>query len=177
MVTGWGVMIPLGILSARFYKRYDPQWFLFHRWNNAIAYLLTIAGFIIAHFMVTTQYRAVGHATLGVIVTFFGLIQIIIAQDPCRPHKNADKTSGPKRRRWELQHWYIGRLTVIIAFITISLGMYQLNVNIGVYIAWAVWLALYVSFYIAQSAINRGKIISDPWNMTDQADVDEDKHK
>lgn len=32
MVVGWGVLIPLGILTARHAKRWDPLWFHVHRW-------------------------------------------------------------------------------------------------------------------------------------------------
>ena len=124
MMLGFGWLLPMGVLSARFMKhRPNDLWFRMHRGFQVAGVIVGIGGFAIAvrNFNVfhddkgSTSYQ---HGCLGVAVFTFVLLQPLLAI--CRPAK----TEGSNRRRWwwELRHKGLGYLLLLLIFVTILLG-------------------------------------------------------
>lgn len=47
MVTGFGILVPLGVLVARTMKVFDPLWFHLHRGIQVDSYMLTYHFYIV----------------------------------------------------------------------------------------------------------------------------------
>lgn len=91
MFVSWGFLIPLGAITAKFYKHRSPIWFHLHRVIQTLGLILALAGWVIAlHELepfggdaVTTNVRV--HGIIGCTVMTIGLLQPLNAV--VRPHK------------------------------------------------------------------------------------------
>ena len=125
MTVGWGVLLPMGVILARYAKAHHPLWFHLHRICNTLGLVLTLAGFILA----LTQFGQIDsyptkfiHACLGCTVMSIGLCQPLNAF--IRPHPKADGPQPLKRVIWEATHKNLGRVALILSVITNFLGGY-----------------------------------------------------
>jgi uncharacterized YccA/Bax inhibitor family protein len=123
MFISWGLILPFGVLFARYTKSLkDNLWFTIHRPSQGIGFLLSLAGIIIAYYMVGptfTMFRA--HGILGTIIFIFSIIQIVVAI--FRPHKDQGKRVTNERYAFEIFHQWNGRLLVLSAVAQIFLGI------------------------------------------------------
>lgn len=125
MLLGWGLILPAGVLSARFLKYKGPIWFHAHRALQIGGLLVASAGWIIAlvKFDVFTADGldpTVIHGSLGIVTMCLGLLQPVNAF--FRPHV----TNGPKlfaRLVWEILHKASGYTALLLAMVTICLGI------------------------------------------------------
>eukprot|EP00606_Chrysophyceae_sp_TOSAG23-5_P000064 GSChrysophyteH2.ASY1.ANO1.230.1 assembled CDS len=129
MMVSWGLLLPLGVISARFLKYQGgepPVWFMYHRPLQISGLLLAIVGWIVA----LTQFdvfRAGGgtsfvHGVLGMLVMTLGILQPIGAY--FRPHAaHAGEAPTRARRLFELAHKGGGYSAVTLAVFTILLGV------------------------------------------------------
>ncbi|KAI7840061.1 hypothetical protein COHA_006192 [Chlorella ohadii] len=134
LLLGWGVFIPLGIVIARTMKERDPLWFHLHRAIQCLGLLMGLIGFGLG-FAIAGGWngRFPVHRNLGMAATIFGLVQLPALR--WRP-----KLTSPHRRLFNLCHWYIGRVAVILAVANIFYGMIAvLAVSSG---AWAAYTAV-----------------------------------
>lgn len=158
MFIGWGVILQFGAFWARYAKKLPkacgaPLWFVIHRFFQPIGYAITIIAFILAIVMVAqvgSPHFNTAHKALGLATTILGLIQVFIA--PFRPHPpNKEKgESEPTliRKLWEYKHWYVGRIALILAVITIFLGLQAIGAGIGFTIAYGILVGIIVLSYI-----------------------------
>lgn len=134
LLLGWGVFIPAGIAIARVMKERDPLWFHLHRVIQCLGLLMGLVGFGLG-FAIAGGWngRFQVHRNLGLAATIFGLLQLPALR--WRP-----KLTSPYRRLFNLCHWYIGRVAVILAVANIYYGMIDiLDVSSG---AWAAYTAV-----------------------------------
>lgn len=73
-IIGWGVVIPVGVAAARFFKQCDPFWFYSHISVQGI-------GFVLGAIALFTGFRLEDdsidvHRTLGVVILVFGCLQV-----------------------------------------------------------------------------------------------------
>jgi O-antigen/teichoic acid export membrane protein len=140
MLLSWGLLLPLGVLSARFLRhRKDALWFKLHRVLQVCGLVLALAGFAVAlaSFSVFSGGASAGslaHGCLGAFVMTLGLLQPVNAW--FRPHADAEKTAA--RKRWEILHKGSGYTAVTLAL---------LNVLIGASIAGGVWVLVVACFF------------------------------
>jgi hypothetical protein len=133
-VIGWGILIPIGILSARYFKLHTASaWFQVHRAVQTFAFLCAIAGFVLGFYTPksyswdTTLYPV--HRNLGIAATVLGSIQMISLVS--RP-----KPDHPYRPYWYLWHAWVGRSAALIAIANI----YYALLNMNILSAWA-WIS------------------------------------
>ncbi|KAF6251606.1 hypothetical protein COO60DRAFT_604265 [Scenedesmus sp. NREL 46B-D3] len=120
MLLSFGVMLPLGVLTARHKWMFgsnertgkvSPAWFYVHIALQLGGVVLGLGGFVIAllafgwkHVPGQALYQP--HKWIGIAVLAMALLQVFIA--PCRP-----STTSKARGCWNRLHWGCGRLTLL----------------------------------------------------------------
>ena len=153
MLVAWIVLVPLGIIMAKFWKRLGHKWYLAHAGIQSFACLLTLASFILiivikspdghAFFDASTNPVAFTHAIFGVLVTVIGAVfQPVIGKIADSMWK-ADRTEVPV---WpDKVHWYTGRVVSLLALINIILGVIVLDDQEAVWFGVLIVLVLAVA--------------------------------
>jgi len=128
MTVAWVLLLPLGTLFARHrpllgdHKLFGLQiWFQIHRAMQLSGMVLFIVGFAYAvyYFPRPTVMGETGqaHRYLGYICMGLAGTQVIAAF--IRPAPDA-----PQRKYWNMMHHYLGRLTIVVAWTAVYLGIY-----------------------------------------------------
>jgi len=126
MLISWGFILPLGAIFARYLKAYpDALWFKLHRSFQPSGYLISLIALIIAFVMVSSHF-AVSHGIVGLTVMCLGFVQVGLAF--IRPHKEPGQDPSTVRKMWEYSHWWIGRFALLLAVVTIYLGLVRISV-------------------------------------------------
>jgi len=141
MSISWLVLIPLGIIFAKFFRTKDnDEWFQSHRIFQTTAYLLTLAAFVCGIVMVGHDQFACTHGDFGLATFIAATLQMLLGL--FRPSPTATH-----RLKWNIVHHWFGRLVLFNAWATIILGLFQIGANVGFVIAAVVWMALVLLFY------------------------------
>ena len=119
MFLGWGVLLPLGAVTSRFFRHHDPLWFDIHRFLQMSGLLSGFIGWVIA-LVQFTPFGAMprlgqAHYTFGMMVMVLGLMQPL--NGILRPHKGQ-----PFRKQWEWLHKGSGYTALFLAWPTIFMG-------------------------------------------------------
>jgi hypothetical protein len=150
MATSWGLLIPIGIILARFFKHIGHAWFVLHTAVNTVAVALTLVAFIIAIVMAEedfTQSRAVAatHAWFGLFVVIGATLQIPVGV-------LADRLWSPDRVKTpifpDIFHWWVGRITLALSSITVILGFFALEISIVWVIIFIIWILIVIGSFI-----------------------------
>ncbi|KAG8078732.1 hypothetical protein GUJ93_ZPchr0007g6056 [Zizania palustris] len=113
---GWGVLMPVGIALARYFKRHDPFWFYAHISVQGVGFVLGTVG-VIAGFKLNDDVPgADSHQALGITILVFGCLQVLAFL--ARPDK-----SSKVRRYWNWYHHNVGRAAVACAAVNIFIGL------------------------------------------------------
>ena len=130
MVIGWGLLLPLGAIFARFSKHWENNiWFTIHSRVQPFALVLVIIGFWIAlqNFTALETRGSPGgltypHAVCGIITMVLGMFQAV--NGLLRPHISSDDTTEKTstRKLWEIVHKLAGYSALLLAVPTIILG-------------------------------------------------------
>ncbi|KAL5226256.1 hypothetical protein ABZP36_014521 [Zizania latifolia] len=113
---GWGVLMPVGIALARYFKRHDPFWFYAHISVQGVGFVLGTAG-VVAGFKLNDDVPGGdSHQALGITILVFGCLQVLALL--LRPDK-----SSKVRRYWNWYHHYVGRAAVACAAVNIFIGL------------------------------------------------------
>ncbi|PSC69354.1 alpha beta-hydrolase isoform B [Micractinium conductrix] len=152
MVTGWGILIPIGILTARHAKRWDPLWFHVHRAVQVLGLSCALAGFIIIFSAVeqatgssVSSYTV--HRRLGISAMSLGLFQLTALL--FRPHK------GEKLRPyWEFVHHWVGRAAAVVATANIYEGIINVkHVGMWATVVYSIWFSAVVLLGLGLDAL------------------------
>ncbi|GLI68346.1 hypothetical protein VaNZ11_012748 [Volvox africanus] len=136
--TGWIALVPLGILAARHRWIFAPVsivglWFQVHRTVQVVAVVLITAGFVLpwTSFDSNDEQQVLGvdhetrmssdpllssHETLAITLMVVLGLHIIVAI--IRP-----KPEAPRRRIWNMVHWWTGRGLALIAGVNVVIGI------------------------------------------------------
>lgn len=161
MVAGWGVLLPLGALAARYFKvrpsqdwprRLDDQlWWRAHRWLQWTGIVLMTAGAALAWAWAKgASHGAAGwHAVLGWSVAVLGWLQVAAGLlrgskgGPTDRQVRGDHYDMTPRRIWfERLHKGLGWAAVIGAAVVIGLGLVAADAPRWMAVALAAWWAL-----------------------------------
>lgn len=140
MFISWGVMLQFGAIFARYAKPLpNALWFKIHRVVQFAGFGISVAGFILAIVMTSPPHfdTTSGHAQVGLTVMILGVIQIAIAIFRPNP-ANVGQNKSVVRVLWEFSHWWIGRLSLLLAVVAIFLGLVSIRAPFGFTIAWSV---------------------------------------
>lgn len=148
MAIAWMLLLPAGVLIARFFKVTrgqnwpseldNPLWWNAHRWLNYTGIALATVGFFVIWTVQDGLHLTGWHGLLGLTATVLGWLQVIVAwlrgskggptdvgADPEDPSTwrgdHFDMT--PRRRRFEAWHKQAGYLALALAVPTVWLGL------------------------------------------------------
>lgn len=149
MTAGWGLLLPLGVIIARFFRQKEPTtgpnawWFVRHQWLQYTGLACTLAGFAVAIYMKwNTHHFDSTHAKCGLAVMIVGVMQPLNAF--IRP-----KPGAPYRAIWSFCHKNLGYGAVLLAIVTIVLGLRIAKAPNAYVIAYIVLASMLVGYYIA----------------------------
>mmetsp|Transcript_8157 Transcript_8157/g.15592 ORF Transcript_8157/g.15592 Transcript_8157/m.15592 type:complete len:540 (-) Transcript_8157:182-1801(-) len=120
MTLAWGVLLPVGVFSARYLKG-NPIWFKVHRACNALGALFTLIAFaliVAAYSQANKANFDILHGKIGLAVFIGACINPILAA--IRPHPTP-KTLW--RLTWEWLHVKIGYVCLGLAWVNGVLGL------------------------------------------------------
>jgi hypothetical protein len=143
MVLAWGILIPLGVFAARFYKVTPEQnwpheldnktWWITHRWLQAIAVAcMTVGLLLVLQFGsgANQSTTATIHAVFGWFLCISGWLQILVGVfrgskgGPTDTSLRGDHYDMSPWRRWfERVHKGLGWAAVGLAIPTIVAGL------------------------------------------------------
>lgn len=125
MFASWGVLLPFGALIPRFLKQRLAKrglWFKLHKYLQSVGLLVSLAGLAIV--FARPEFGSVNtwHGYLGLAVIGLGVLQPLNAFVRPPPSKEgARKSHG--RLMWEILHKGVGWGTLVLAAVTIFLGI------------------------------------------------------
>lgn len=117
-MLGWGILMPIGAIVARYFKEWDPIWYYSHAAIQGLGWLFGLVGFILG--FVTQGFihaQVEHHKNLGITILVVGCLQVTALL--LRPQK------GSKfRKYWNWYHHNAGRILVILAISNIFYGIH-----------------------------------------------------
>ena len=175
MVLGWAVLLPVGVLVARFYKVTPRQdwprqldnktWWHAHRGLQWAGVVAVAGGAAWAWGQGSAASSAASsaaqlHATLGWALCAAALLQIVGGQlrgskgGPTGEQMRGDHYDMTPRRRWfERVHKGLGWLALLASVLAIALGLWVADAPRWMALALALWwLALGIAFARLQAA-------------------------
>lgn len=77
-MLGWGILMPIGAIIARYCKEYDPFWFYSHISLQVLGFILGLAGTIIGFSLEDNGLESdvSKHKALGISILVFGCLQV-----------------------------------------------------------------------------------------------------
>lgn len=167
MVLGWGVLAPLAVLVARFFKVLPGQdwpreldnrfWWRSHWIGQSLVVAVTIVGLLL---VLPSDITAMTlHGWLGYSVLVGVAVQILLglfrgskggptapaADGSLRGH-HYDMT--PWRRTFEVLHKTIGYALLVLATTTIFLGLWTANAPIWMWLVLSIWLPSLIAVFV-----------------------------
>lgn len=142
MFIAWMVFFPISIIIARTGTRWK-LWLPFHIGFNVVAIMLILYATGVGVSKSSEKHLHGTHRKLGVATLFFLLAQLILGITIARlfsPNK-----TGPTKL--EKLHWWLGRLTIILAFITILVGLVWTRQEVWMLISSLVLQLFYIMLY------------------------------
>merc|ERR1711871_1067281 len=128
MALAWGIMVPLGIIIARYFKGVPPSkaWFYRHQGVQMCAVVIAVAGLVcgVMGKGKTDAHFSTPHSYSGLFAMLVALMQPLAI---ClRGHKPAaGEQADTQRRLWECTHKWGGRLGAIAALFNVTLGTFN----------------------------------------------------
>lgn len=146
-VFGWGVLLPIGAIVARYAREYDPAWFYIHATFQIIGFIFIIAG--VATGVALAKDVEVpglnGHKGLGLFLLILAILQVLAVV--FRPKKDSNT-----RKYWNWYHWWVGRLALFLACINVFVGLNLSNGERKLRVSYIVLLAFeLVAFAILET--------------------------
>uniref|UniRef100_J3L6P2 Cytochrome b561 and DOMON domain-containing protein n=2 Tax=Oryza brachyantha TaxID=4533 RepID=J3L6P2_ORYBR len=132
---GWGVLMPVGIALARYFKKHDPFWFYAHISVQGVGFVLGVAGIVAGFKLSDDAPGADTHKALGITILVFGCLQVLAFL--ARPDK-----SSKVRRYWNWYHHYVGRAAVACAAVNIFIGLHIAHEGNATRVAYGIFLAV-----------------------------------
>ncbi|KAL3517912.1 hypothetical protein ACH5RR_020501 [Cinchona calisaya] len=136
VIIGWGTLMAIGALVARYMKQWDPIWFYSHVAIQSLGFILGVAG-IIAGLALANRISANvdKHKTIGITILILGSLQVTAIL--VRPDKESKV-----RKYWNWYHHNLGRSLIILAAVNVFYGIYISN-------AGDAWKAGYAAVLVA----------------------------
>ncbi|XP_020249780.1 cytochrome b561 and DOMON domain-containing protein At3g61750-like [Asparagus officinalis] len=117
-IIGWGVLLPIGAMVARYFKRSDPLWYYIHAIVQLIGFIIGLAGVVAGVALYNKLHADVSaHRGLGIFILVLGILQVIAFF--LRPDKDSKF-----RRLWNWYHHGVGRLNLLLSVVNIYLGIH-----------------------------------------------------
>ncbi|KAL5558210.1 hypothetical protein UlMin_034421 [Ulmus minor] len=131
MFLAWGILLPGGILSARYLKHVKGDgWYQIHVYLQYSGLAIVMLALLFAVAELRGFYFSSLHVKFGIIAILLACIQPVNAF--LRPKKaaNGDAASS-KRLLWEYLHVYVGRSAIVVGIASLFTGMKHLGERYG----------------------------------------------
>ncbi|PSR86262.1 Cytochrome b561 and DOMON domain-containing protein [Actinidia chinensis var. chinensis] len=124
-MLGWGILMPIGAIVARYFKQWDPIWFYSHISIQSLGFIFGIAG-VICGFLLENKLSANvnKHKGLGIFILILGCLQVMAFL--ARPEK-----VSKYRKYWNWYHYIVGRLLIFFAAVNVFYGIHLGNAGSG----------------------------------------------
>lgn len=124
-MLGWGVLMPIGIIVARYFKQFDPTWFYVHVSIQSGGFILGSVG-VVCGLVLNDRINAnvAKHKALGIVILVLGCLQVTAFL--ARP----DKVSKV-RKYWNWYHHGVGRVLIALAVVNVFYGIHLGNAGNG----------------------------------------------
>uniref|UniRef100_A0A0D9WE76 Cytochrome b561 and DOMON domain-containing protein n=1 Tax=Leersia perrieri TaxID=77586 RepID=A0A0D9WE76_9ORYZ len=124
-IFGWGVLLPLGAIVARYLRHKDPLWYYLHVFLQFLGYIIGLAGVVSGIALYNrTHSNFTTHRSLGISVLALASVQVIAFF--LHPDKDSEV-----RKCWNQYHHWVGRFCIFLAAINIVLGIELSDTNIS----------------------------------------------
>ncbi|KAH9745574.1 cytochrome b561 and DOMON domain-containing protein [Citrus sinensis] len=117
-ILGWGILMIIGAILARYFKQWDPIWFYSHTLVQSLGFVLGVAG-VISGLVLENKLGAdvSTHKGLGIFILVLGCLQVMAFL--ARPNKESKV-----RKYWNWYHHNMGRILIIFAIANIFYGIH-----------------------------------------------------
>ncbi|WOL05550.1 hypothetical protein Cni_G14279 [Canna indica] len=131
MFVAWGILLPGGILSARYLKHIKGDgWFQLHVYLQYSGIAIMLLGLLFAAAELRGFYLSLAHVKFGVTAIVLACAQPINAY--VRPKRPADGEVSPSKRIiWEYFHIIVGRSAIVAGVAALISGMKHLGHRYG----------------------------------------------
>ncbi|KAH9315006.1 hypothetical protein KI387_023633 [Taxus chinensis] len=117
-LLGWGTLLPLGVIVARYCRQWDPAWFYLHIGFQMSGFILGVVGAALGFKLYSRLNSNVeAHRAIGIVMLTLGGLQVVGLL--VRPQKEAKM-----RRYWNWYHHWFGRFLLIFAVANIFYGIH-----------------------------------------------------
>ncbi|XP_020554527.1 cytochrome b561 and DOMON domain-containing protein At5g47530-like [Sesamum indicum] len=126
-IVGWGILLPVGVIVARYFKRFPERWvwwFGFHVTCQSAGYILGTIGWIIGIWLgnASKYYCFRTHQILGILIFTFTTVQMFALRLKPRPNDEY-------RAYWNMYHHSLGYAMLTLMSVNIFVGIKIMEPN------------------------------------------------
>ncbi|CAN0884787.1 Cytochrome b561 and DOMON domain-containing protein At3g61750 [Linum grandiflorum] len=115
---GWGVVLPVGAIVARYLRHNDPLWFYLHAFIQFVGFIFGLAAIVLGQQLYyKTNANVPAHRAIGIFVLTLAILQILAFF--VRPNKDSKI-----RKYWNWYHSWSGRAALFFAAVNVVLGIH-----------------------------------------------------
>ncbi|KAL5126322.1 Cytochrome b561 and DOMON domain-containing protein [Glycine soja] len=121
-IIGWGTLLPIGIITARYFRvfpfKWEPMWFNLHIGCQLTGFLVGITGWAIGLSLghSSRYYTFHAHRNYGILIFTLSTVQMLAFR--LKP-----KVTDDYRKYWNMYHHFLGYGLLAIIFINIFKGI------------------------------------------------------
>lgn len=116
-IIGWGLILPVGAIIARYFRHKDPLWFYLHSVIQFVGFAFGLGTVLLGLQLYKNMHVHIpAHRGIGIFVLVLSILQILAFF--LRPDKDSKY-----RTVWNLYHSWFGRMALFFAGLNIVLGM------------------------------------------------------
>ncbi|XP_031279652.1 cytochrome b561, DM13 and DOMON domain-containing protein At5g54830-like [Pistacia vera] len=153
MFLAWGIVLPGGILAARYLKHVKGDgWYQIHVYLQYSGLAIVLLALLFAVAELRGFYVSSLHVKFGITAIVFACVQPVNACIRPKKPDNSDVVS-PKRLMWEYFHVIVGRSAIVVGIAALFSGMKHLGDRYGGENVHGLIWALVIWFLICGSVV------------------------
>ncbi|GKU87933.1 hypothetical protein SLEP1_g2260 [Rubroshorea leprosula] len=117
-IIGWGLILPMGAIVARYFKHKDPLWYYLHAGIQFVGFIIGLVAVLLGiqlYHRINADIPA--HKGIGIFVLVLSILQILAFF--LRPKKDSKI-----RKYWNWYHHWFGRMVLFFGSLNVVLGIH-----------------------------------------------------